>query len=85
MLQHHRLFFVPLLFQPTNPVYQILSGVRVTPETKFLSADLDSDLSVLREAHHFMHYAIAIYGWPMYLKRDSTGVGGFCKLCTALR
>ena len=50
-------------------MYEFLSGVRVTPDTRFLSPHTDAgDAHVLRELHHYMHFAIGVYGWPMYFR-----------------
>ncbi len=74
-----------LLLQPNNPVYQFLSGVRVTPDTRFLAHHDPAEMSLLREAHHYMHFALAVYGWPMYLRRAGTGAVSVCKLCAKMR
>ena len=71
-------FFV--LFQANNPVYQFLSGVRVTPRTQFL--DPTEDLETLQDIYHFMHFALAMYGWPIYLRKNT--VTAICGLCTSL-
>ncbi len=69
-------------FQPTNSVYQFLSGVRVTPETPFL--DLSGrDIPIILEIHHYMHFAVGMYGWPMYLRKN-TGIATL-RLCSSLR
>ena len=50
-------------------MYQFLSGVRVTPDTRFLSPNTDAeDAHVVRELYHYMHFAIGVYGWPMYFR-----------------
>ena len=68
-------------FQPTNSVYRFLSGVRVTPTTGFLNPK--ADRGVILQAHRYMHFAMGIYGWPIYLKQNR--VTGLCKLCSGLR
>nr|XP_027204136.1 sn1-specific diacylglycerol lipase alpha-like isoform X3 [Dermatophagoides pteronyssinus] len=48
-------------------IFQFLSGAAITAETKFL--DLTHVL-VIREVYnliHYLHYSLAIYGWPMYM------------------
>lgn len=54
-----------------TPVFQYLSGVPVTSETAFL--DLSHPLVVAEVASliHYLHYSLAIYGWPMYLVANS--------------
>ena len=70
--------------QTDNAVYKFLSGVKVTPDTKFLSPSDPCDVAVLREVYHYMHFAIGVYGWPMYLRRNK-GAPAACKLCLSLR
>ncbi|XP_046741957.1 diacylglycerol lipase-alpha isoform X5 [Diprion similis] len=68
--------------QRKNDTYEFLSGVPVTPRTKFLSLTEDGDLDHFQAAIHYMHFALAAYGWPMFLITHSTGL---CQLCTRLR
>ncbi|XP_034190857.1 inactivation no afterpotential E isoform X4 [Osmia lignaria lignaria] len=68
--------------QRKNDTYEFLSGVPVTPRTKFLSLTEDGDLGHFQLAIHYMHFALAAYGWPMFLVSHSTGL---CQLCTRLR
>ncbi|XP_015173086.1 PREDICTED: sn1-specific diacylglycerol lipase alpha isoform X5 [Polistes dominula] len=68
--------------QKKNDTYEFLSGVPVTPRTKFLSLTEDGDLGHFQLAIHYMHFALAAYGWPMFLVNHSTGL---CQLCTRLR
>ncbi|XP_018355248.1 PREDICTED: sn1-specific diacylglycerol lipase alpha [Trachymyrmex septentrionalis] len=68
--------------QRKNDTYEFLSGVPVTPRTKFLSLTEDGDLGHFQLAIHYMHFALAAYGWPMFLVDSSTQ---FCQLCTRLQ
>ncbi|XP_026669235.1 sn1-specific diacylglycerol lipase alpha isoform X6 [Ceratina calcarata] len=68
--------------QRKNDTYEFLSGVPVTPRTKFLSLTEDGDLGHFQSAIHYMHFALAAYGWPMFLISHSTGL---CQLCPRLR
>ncbi|XP_011260986.1 sn1-specific diacylglycerol lipase alpha isoform X6 [Camponotus floridanus] len=68
--------------QRKNDTYEFLSGVPVTPRTKFLSLTEDGDLGHFQLAIHYMHFALAAYGWPMFLVGSSTE---FCQLCTRLQ
>ncbi|XP_023315106.1 sn1-specific diacylglycerol lipase alpha isoform X2 [Trichogramma pretiosum] len=68
--------------QRKNDTYEFLSGVPVTPRTKFLSLTEDGDLGHFQSAIHYMHFALAAYGWPLFLVNHSTGL---CQLCTRLR
>lgn len=72
-----------VVLQPTNSVYQFLSGVRITPQTQFLDPTKDSEMNVLRQIHHYMHFAIGVYGWPMYLRKNTSIAT--CRLCSSLR
>jgi sn1-specific diacylglycerol lipase len=65
--------------QRKNDTYEFLSGVPVTPRTKFLSLTEDGDLGHFQLAIHYMHFALAAYGWPMFLVGPSTEL---CHLCT---
>ncbi|XP_023245102.1 sn1-specific diacylglycerol lipase alpha [Copidosoma floridanum] len=68
--------------QRKNDTYEFLSGVPITPRTKFLSLTEDGDLGHFQSAIHYMHFALAAYGWPLFLINQSSGV---CHLCTRLR
>ncbi|XP_024890963.1 sn1-specific diacylglycerol lipase alpha isoform X2 [Temnothorax curvispinosus] len=68
--------------QRKNDTYEFLSGVPVTPRTKFLSLTEDGDLGHFQLAIHYMHFALAAYGWPMFLIDPSTKI---CQLCTRLQ
>ena len=77
------LYFLSQIFQANNPVYQFLSGVRITPKTVFLDPTEETEMQIIREIHHYMHFAVAVYGWPMYLRKNTAT--GICKLCSSLR
>jgi len=74
-------------------VYQFLSGVRVTPSTKFLSMTNSADLALLSDVRHYMYFALGVYGWPMYVRRvvDVAAANGtpagtaLCELCGAFK
>ncbi|XP_014295582.1 diacylglycerol lipase-alpha isoform X1 [Microplitis demolitor] len=68
--------------QRKNDTYEFLSGVPITPRTKFLSLTEDGDLVHFQAAIHYMHFALAAYGWPLFLINHKTGL---CQLCTRLR
>ncbi|XP_074647959.1 diacylglycerol lipase-alpha-like [Tubulanus polymorphus] len=56
-----------IVSQGSNDVYQFLSGVAITPRTRFLRLK-DPDIHDLcTNVLHFMSYALAAYGWPMYM------------------
>ncbi|XP_063979131.1 diacylglycerol lipase-alpha isoform X4 [Diachasmimorpha longicaudata] len=68
--------------QRKNDTYEFLSGVPITPRTKFLSLTEDGDLAHFQDAIHYMHFALAAYGWPLFFINHTTGL---CQLCTRLR
>ncbi|XP_029668514.1 sn1-specific diacylglycerol lipase alpha isoform X4 [Formica exsecta] len=68
--------------QRKNDTYEFLSGVPVTPRTKFLSLTEDGDLGHFQLAIHYMHFALAAYGWPIFLLGPSIEL---CQLCTRLQ
>ena len=64
-------------------MYQFLSGMRVTPKTQFLDPTNQQEMNILKDIHHYMHFAVAVYGWPMYLRKNTATAT--CKLCAAVR
>ncbi|XP_015123035.1 sn1-specific diacylglycerol lipase alpha isoform X2 [Diachasma alloeum] len=68
--------------QRKNDTYEFLSGVPITPRTKFLSLTEDGDLAHFQDTIHYMHFALAAYGWPLFFINHTTGL---CQLCTRLR
>lgn len=71
----------PRRFQRKNDTYEFLSGVAVTPRTQFLSLHENADLELFQTVIHFAHYAVRVYGWPIYLMTSSLGV---CHICSKL-
>lgn len=55
------------MFQGTNDVYQYLSGVAITPATHFLQLSNPAVMDEFVRVTHFMRYALAAYGWPVYV------------------
>lgn len=69
--------------QKGNDTYQFLSGVAVTPATRFLDVNHPNVCEAVMVITHYMHYALGVYGWPMYMMtRGSTGC---CHLFPSLR
>ncbi|XP_054279844.1 diacylglycerol lipase-alpha isoform X2 [Macrosteles quadrilineatus] len=68
--------------QRKNDTYEYLSGVPVTSNTKFLPLGDAQYYQHFQAVIHYMHYALAAYGWPMFLMTHSTT--GLCQLCTKL-
>ncbi|KAF7988219.1 hypothetical protein HCN44_007713 [Aphidius gifuensis] len=48
--------------QQDNDVFEFLSGVPITPMTKFLSLTNNDDTRHLKNVIHYMHFALAAYG-----------------------
>jgi hypothetical protein len=79
-------YFYFFFFQTSNPVYQFLSGVRVTPKTQFLDPTNETEAKLLHQIYHYMHFAYGVYGWPMYLRNNCTCCNtAICKLCASLK
>ncbi|XP_064627221.1 diacylglycerol lipase-alpha-like [Lineus longissimus] len=69
--------------QGSNDVYQFLSGVAVTPKTRFLRL-MDPEVMLdYKNVVYYMHYALAAYGWPMYMMVHTAR--GCCSLTKHLR
>lgn len=62
--------------QQNNDTYEFLSGVPITPRTKFLSQNNASDAVYFENIIHYMHFAHAAYGGPSLLLNH---VRGSCK------
>ncbi|XP_077492793.1 inactivation no afterpotential E isoform X2 [Amblyomma americanum] len=72
-----------IVSQKGNDTYQFLSGVAVTPATRFLDVNHPNVCEAVMVITHYMHYALGVYGWPMYMMtRGSTGC---CQLFPSLR
>ena len=54
-----------------NPVFQFLSGVPITSDTNFLDLTHPMVMREVLNLIHYLHYSLAIYGWPMYLVANS--------------
>lgn len=51
-------------------VFNFLSGVPVHAKTRFL--DAHKDKHKLHTVHYYLDYAMAVYGWPMYMMQAKT-------------
>ncbi|RWS28188.1 sn1-specific diacylglycerol lipase alpha-like isoform X6, partial [Leptotrombidium deliense] len=69
--------------EKNNDTYQFLSGVAITPKTKFLDVTHSAIVNDIRTLIHYLHYAVAVYGWPMFMMNNSAT--GCCQLCPFLR
>ncbi|GFT65747.1 sn1-specific diacylglycerol lipase alpha [Nephila pilipes] len=69
--------------KPDDDTYQFLSGVPITPATKFLDITHPAVADEVLTITHYFRYALAIYGWPMFMMvRSKTAC---CQLCPYLR
>ncbi|XP_063219967.1 diacylglycerol lipase-alpha isoform X2 [Bacillus rossius redtenbacheri] len=66
-----------------NDIYEYLSGVAVTSHTQFLALSDPEHLDHFNATIHYMHYALAAYGWPIFLMTNSRT--GICQLAARLR
>ncbi|XP_055930624.1 diacylglycerol lipase-alpha-like isoform X2 [Argiope bruennichi] len=66
-----------------DDTYQFLSGVPITPATKFLDITHPAVADEILTITHYFHYALAIYGWPMFMMVQSKTA--CCQLCPYLR
>ncbi|XP_045581841.1 diacylglycerol lipase-alpha isoform X2 [Procambarus clarkii] len=66
-----------------NDVYEFLSGVPITPRTRFLQLSSLEGKEEFEKIVHYMRFALAIYGWPMFVVANSTFEA--CRLCPLLR
>lgn len=71
-----------MIVSKTLTTYRFLSGIQITQYTKFLDVTDPITSELVRDLIHFLHYAIAIYGWPLYVMNNAAGC---CKLCPYLR
>ncbi|XP_054721241.1 diacylglycerol lipase-alpha-like [Uloborus diversus] len=65
-----------------DETYQFLSGVAITPATKFLDITHPAVADQVLTITHYFHYALAVYGWPMFMMIKKTGC---CQLCPYIR
>ncbi|XP_035662248.1 sn1-specific diacylglycerol lipase alpha-like isoform X2 [Branchiostoma floridae] len=71
--------------QHSNDTYQFLSGVPINPRTKFVQLSRPEILEQFKEVVYYMRYALAAYGWPLYIYTHP-GAGAcqllkFCSCC----
>ncbi|XP_012940156.1 diacylglycerol lipase-alpha [Aplysia californica] len=72
-----------IISQGTNDVYQYLSGVAITPQTRFVQLSQPDVLADFQKVIHYMRFALAVYGWPVYvMKHPGTWM---CRLIPLLR
>ncbi|KAG5681216.1 hypothetical protein PVAND_010670 [Polypedilum vanderplanki] len=60
--------------QRRHGIYEYLSGVPITERTKFLALNDSRDYEHFQSIIHYMYFAMASYGWPMYLITHKSGI-----------
>uniref|UniRef100_A0A667WT05 Diacylglycerol lipase-alpha n=1 Tax=Myripristis murdjan TaxID=586833 RepID=A0A667WT05_9TELE len=67
-----------ILDQANNDILAFLSGMPVTRNTKYLDLKNPTEMNMYKEVCYYMLFALAAYGWPMYLMRKPAC--GLCRL-----
>uniref|UniRef100_A0A9J8CK87 Diacylglycerol lipase-alpha n=1 Tax=Cyprinus carpio carpio TaxID=630221 RepID=A0A9J8CK87_CYPCA len=80
--QRQRAKRAAILDQANNDVLAFLSGIPVTRNTKYLDLKNSSEMAMYKEVCYYMLFAMAAYGWPVYLLRKPAC--GLCKLVSTL-
>uniref|UniRef100_A0A4W6D0E2 Diacylglycerol lipase-alpha n=1 Tax=Lates calcarifer TaxID=8187 RepID=A0A4W6D0E2_LATCA len=65
-----------ILDQANNDILAFLSGMPVTRNTRYLDLKNSAEMSMYKDVCYYMLFALAAYGWPMYLMRKPA-----CGLC----
>uniref|UniRef100_A0A3B3TD97 Diacylglycerol lipase-alpha n=1 Tax=Paramormyrops kingsleyae TaxID=1676925 RepID=A0A3B3TD97_9TELE len=58
-----------ILEQANNDIIAFLSGIPVTRSTRYLDLKNSAEMAMYRDVCYYMLFALAAYGWPMYLMR----------------
>ncbi|KAF1667661.1 Sn1-specific diacylglycerol lipase alpha, partial [Aptenodytes patagonicus] len=69
-----------VLDEANNDILAFLSGMPVTRNTKYLDLKNAQEMQRYKEVCYYMLFALAAYGWPIYLMRKPT-----CGLCRLAR
>ncbi|XP_033102022.1 sn1-specific diacylglycerol lipase alpha-like isoform X2 [Anneissia japonica] len=72
-----------IIANPRWHVMKFLSGIPITPQTRFLDLENVEEKQLFNDAKYYMKYASAAYGWPVYALLNPTT--GFCQLCQGCR
>ncbi|XP_060797869.1 diacylglycerol lipase-alpha [Neoarius graeffei] len=70
-----------ILDQGNNDILAFLSGMPVTRSTRYLDLKNSTEMAMYKEVCYYMLFAMAAYGWPMYLLRNATC--GVCRLLSS--
>uniref|UniRef100_A0A8C6SC63 Diacylglycerol lipase-alpha n=1 Tax=Neogobius melanostomus TaxID=47308 RepID=A0A8C6SC63_9GOBI len=71
-----------ILDQANNDIIAFLSGMPVTRNTRYLDLKHSGEMNMYKEVCYYMLFALAAYGWPMYLMRKPAC--GLCRLASSL-
>ncbi|XP_077570152.1 diacylglycerol lipase-alpha isoform X2 [Stigmatopora nigra] len=67
-----------ILDQSSNDILAFLSGMPVTRNTRYLDLKNSTEMGMYKDVCYYMLFALAAYGWPMYLMRKPAC--GLCRL-----
>ncbi|CAL1603811.1 unnamed protein product [Knipowitschia caucasica] len=70
-----------ILDQANNDIIAFLSGMPVTRNTRYLDLKNSGEMNSYKEVCYYMLFALAAYGWPMYLMRKPAC--GLCRLVSS--
>ncbi|KAJ8358516.1 hypothetical protein SKAU_G00150410 [Synaphobranchus kaupii] len=70
-----------ILDQANNDILAFLSGIPVTRSTTYLDLKNSVEMAMYKDVCYYMLFALAAYGWPMYLLRKPGC--GLCHLATS--
>ncbi|KAL7406581.1 hypothetical protein ABVT39_022615 [Epinephelus coioides] len=70
-----------ILDQANNDILAFLSGMPVTRNTRYLDLKNSSEMNMYKDVCYYMLFALAAYGWPMYLMRKPAC--GLCRLASS--
>uniref|UniRef100_A0A3Q3KD97 Diacylglycerol lipase-alpha n=1 Tax=Monopterus albus TaxID=43700 RepID=A0A3Q3KD97_MONAL len=70
-----------ILDQANNDILAFLSGMPVTRNTRYLDLKNTAEMNMYKDVCYYMLFALAAYGWPMYLMRKPAC--GVCRLASS--
>uniref|UniRef100_A0A8D3BJ11 Diacylglycerol lipase-alpha n=1 Tax=Scophthalmus maximus TaxID=52904 RepID=A0A8D3BJ11_SCOMX len=70
-----------ILDQANNDILAFLSGMPVTRNTRYLDLKNSAEMNMYKDVCYYMLFALAAYGWPMYLMRKPAC--GLCRLASS--
>ncbi|XP_056268647.1 diacylglycerol lipase-alpha isoform X2 [Pseudoliparis swirei] len=70
-----------ILDQANNDILAFLSGMPVTRNTLYLDLKNSTEMNMYKDVCYYMIFALAAYGWPMYLMRKPAC--GLCRLASS--